>query len=179
MGPYVGEGLPDLRNVALYYTLCEDNDLIILASDGVHDNLDPQVLGKGPKDIENTNFPTISDWKDIAEENQVEKLKTLYMCKLMLDSVEGRDEDLKMRKKILNFSQTEDEDLTSPLRITNRIMKHCLQVTSKGREWMEQNPKDKLPSDYAAFPGKMVGTRKLWTLVAFFFFKFFFLVSQC
>jgi hypothetical protein len=34
-------------------------------------------------------------------------------------------------------------------------MKHCLHITSRGREWMEQNPKEKLPADYEKYPGKM------------------------
>ena len=35
-------------------------------------------------------------------------------------------------------------------------MKHCLSVTGRGREWMEQNPREKLPNDYVQYPGKMV-----------------------
>lgn len=178
MGPYVGQGEPDLRNLSLYTCFVEEHDLIILVSDGVHDNLDPQVLGKSPKDIvENTAFP-VDEWSQIEKEDQVEKLKTLYMCKLMLDSVEGRDEDIsKLRSKISSssLSESDEVDLTSPLRITNRLMKHCLQVTSKGREWMEQNPKDRLPSDYTAFPGKMVRKKqKEIHVVQFFFFSFLF-----
>lgn len=30
---------------------CRDKDMIILMSDGVHDNLDPQILGLTPKDL--------------------------------------------------------------------------------------------------------------------------------
>jgi serine/threonine protein phosphatase PrpC len=44
LGPYVGEGAPDLRNITANYTICEEDDIILLVSDGVHDNLDPQVI---------------------------------------------------------------------------------------------------------------------------------------
>jgi hypothetical protein len=56
--------------------------------------------------------------------------------------------------QVFSFSAT-DTDALSPLNVTSRIMKHCLGVTASGREWMEQNPKDKLPLDYVAYPGKM------------------------
>ena len=36
--------LPDLRNLSLYYHEFEEGDLLLLMSDGVHDNLDPEVL---------------------------------------------------------------------------------------------------------------------------------------
>jgi hypothetical protein len=35
---------PDTRNLNIYYTFCDANDVIIVASDGIHDNFDPEVL---------------------------------------------------------------------------------------------------------------------------------------
>ena len=43
---YKPDGTPDLRNLNYYYCLATDGDLIIVCSDGVHDNLDPITLGK-------------------------------------------------------------------------------------------------------------------------------------
>lgn len=43
----------------------------------------------------------------------------------------------------------------SPGSITTRIIQFCLSMTGNGREWMEQNPQDKLPNDYIKYPGKM------------------------
>eukprot|EP00009_Paramoeba_aestuarina_P010069 CAMPEP_0201542768 /NCGR_PEP_ID=MMETSP0161_2-20130828/72214_1 /ASSEMBLY_ACC=CAM_ASM_000251 /TAXON_ID=180227 /ORGANISM="Neoparamoeba aestuarina, Strain SoJaBio B1-5/56/2" /LENGTH=263 /DNA_ID=CAMNT_0047950447 /DNA_START=621 /DNA_END=1409 /DNA_ORIENTATION=- len=40
--------LPDLRNLSLYFHEFEEGDLLLLMSDGVHDNLDPQILGYSP-----------------------------------------------------------------------------------------------------------------------------------
>jgi len=73
---------------------------------------------------------------------------------LSRDLICGGDEDKKLRLKVFSFNAT-DADALSPTNITTRIMKHCLAVTASGREWMEQNPKDKLPLDYVAYPGKM------------------------
>jgi hypothetical protein len=38
-------GHPDLRNLALFHITVREDDLLILLTDGVHDNLDPQQLG--------------------------------------------------------------------------------------------------------------------------------------
>jgi len=61
----------------------------------------------------------------------------------------------KMRMKVFSFPGTDEDHTLSPERITNKIMHHCIQVTGRGREWMEQNPKEKLPNDYVQYPGKM------------------------
>jgi len=154
LGPYVGDGEPDLRNAFVYYNICDENDLILLFSDGVHDNLDPQTLGIPPKDV-SEKYSSHSDWKDFKSDSDVEKIKTEYMKKfLSRDLICGGDEDKKLRMKVFSFNAT-DADALSPTNITTRIMKHCLAVTASGREWMEQNPKDKLPLDYVAYPGKM------------------------
>jgi serine/threonine protein phosphatase PrpC len=44
LGPFLNEGTPDLRNLDLYFQPCNEGDIIFLVSDGVHDNLDPQVF---------------------------------------------------------------------------------------------------------------------------------------
>mmetsp|Transcript_25870 Transcript_25870/g.36385 ORF Transcript_25870/g.36385 Transcript_25870/m.36385 type:complete len:506 (+) Transcript_25870:477-1994(+) len=158
LGPYVGEGLPDLRNISLRYRLCEEGDIILLLSDGVHDNLDPQTLGKTPGEI-NSEWNSIPSWNEFPpeiSEKELERVKTTYMLRMLADDlVCGGEEVQKMRNKVFSLSAPEDDSPVSPLNITTRIMKHCLNVTARGREWMEQNPKEKLPSDYAAYPGKM------------------------
>lgn len=49
LGPYLGQGAPDLRNLRLYFSACEQHDMVMIVSDGVHDNFDPQTLGKTPR----------------------------------------------------------------------------------------------------------------------------------
>lgn len=180
LGPYVGDGEPDLRNLFLYFRQCEvcvdygyrihffqENDVILIISDGVHDNLDPQTLGKFPADA-GPEYAKYKDWKDFPSESELERAKTEYMMRFLVnDLICGGEEDRKMRMKVFSFSNT-DEDVASPTNITNRlrsttlllilslrIMKHCLGVTAAGRQWMEQNPKDKLPLDYVNYPGTL------------------------
>jgi len=51
LGPYVGNGQPDLRNLSLYFEICQADDIVIMCSDGVHDNLDPAMLGIDPEEV--------------------------------------------------------------------------------------------------------------------------------
>lgn len=39
IGPYLEGGTPDLRNIDLYFTMCDEGDFIIILSDGVHGKL--------------------------------------------------------------------------------------------------------------------------------------------
>jgi len=155
LGPYVGDGAPDLRNVAVDYTMCEENDLILMMSDGVHDNLDPQILGKLPKDI-GPEWSSIADWTSFPSEESAEAAKIQFMKKFLGDDViGGGEEERKQRLKVCSFAAPEDEGMYSPSNITTRLIKHCMEITGKSRQWMEQNPKDKLPNDYVEYPGKM------------------------
>lgn len=102
-----------------------------------------------------SKYSSIKDWTDFKTNLEVEQAKAEYMKGFITkDLIFGGDEDKKLRMKVFSFNQTDNDD-QSPANITNRIIKHCLGVTASGREWMEQNPKDKLPLDYAAYPGKM------------------------
>jgi serine/threonine protein phosphatase PrpC len=51
LGPYIYQGAPDLRNMNFFYTPCALDDLLILCSDGLHDNLDPELNGISPKEL--------------------------------------------------------------------------------------------------------------------------------
>jgi serine/threonine protein phosphatase PrpC len=131
LGPYEGHGWPDLRNLRLYFSPAEENDIIVVVSDGVHDNLDPQTLGKFPSDI---NLPNKS-WDELTGEG-LHKAKALYMKNLLGELI---------------FNS----DTVTPASITENLMKHCWAVTSKSREFMEKHPNKKQPTDYVGFPGKM------------------------
>jgi hypothetical protein len=140
LGPYVGHGWPDLRNLRLYFTPCEEHDLLMIMSDGVHDNLDPMTLGKSPQDL----LLPHSSWDELPHE-QLCKAKASYMKNLL--------------------EQLVFEGELSPLAITTRVMSHCMEVTRKSREFMERNPNKKQPTDYVEFPGKMDHTTCVSLLV--------------
>lgn len=135
LGPYVGNGWPDLRNLRLYFCPCEPNDLVLIVSDGVHDNLDPQTLGKLPRDLKNPKCGAATTWDEVPHDTLM-KVKSEYMRNLLRELIFSTDD-------------------TSPSSITERLIRHCLEATRKAREFMENNPNKKQPVDYIEFPGKM------------------------
>lgn len=42
----------DLRNLGAYFATCSKDDVLVLMSDGVHDNFDPQQLGFTPQELQ-------------------------------------------------------------------------------------------------------------------------------
>jgi len=134
IGPQIKGGAADLRNMSMFYSSCDENDLIIILSDGVHDNLDPQTLGKSPKAIGLDQ----DEWEsvDVAVGT---KAKTKFMCNLI---------------KTFIVDPTDGETLTPKL-ITKQLITYCLSITAASREYMEQNPFNALEMDYSKYPGKM------------------------
>lgn len=51
LGPQLSPGEPDLRNLTLGQALLDEGDFLLLCTDGVHDNLDPELLGLQPSDV--------------------------------------------------------------------------------------------------------------------------------
>jgi len=141
IGPYVSQGDPDLRNLEIYMSPCKENDIILLVSDGVHDNLDPQTLGLFPN---NFGFET-EDWNNVEYDKGVE-------CKIKY-----------MNEFITTLMHKEDGEVISPKLLSKKLMKHCLDTTEDGRQFMEQHPNTALEHDYVKYPGKMDHT----TCVAF------------
>jgi hypothetical protein len=135
LGPYVGQGWPDLRNLRLYWSPCEAEDIVMIMSDGVHDNLDPQTLGKLPTELKLPSDAKWTTWDEVPHD-LVARVKSEYMRALLADIV---------------FSG----EPKSPSSITDRLINHCLEVTRKAREFMESHPNKKQPTDYIEFPGKM------------------------
>jgi len=141
IGPYVGAGDPDLRNLDLYFAPCKENDIILLVSDGVHDNLDPQTLGLPPSHF-GIEF---ADWEQVDYERGVD-------CKVQY-----------MNGFITKLVKKEDGEIISPRVLSKKLIRHCIETTGAGRQFMEQNPRTALEHDYVKYPGKMDHT----TCIAF------------
>eukprot|EP01125_Pyxidicula_operculata_P011412 TRINITY_DN3738_c2_g1_i3.p1 TRINITY_DN3738_c2_g1~~TRINITY_DN3738_c2_g1_i3.p1 ORF type:complete len:1577 (+),score=500.93 TRINITY_DN3738_c2_g1_i3:781-5511(+) len=79
---------PDLRNLMGFHHFLQEGDFVMLCSDGVYDNLDPQSLGIPPSDIGISEF---SDWEvvetddnlDVKVLEKVEDAKSGFMMKLL------------------------------------------------------------------------------------------------
>jgi hypothetical protein len=126
--------LADLRNLSLFSMPCDDGDVLILVTDGVHDNLDPQHLGKLPKDMpKSMNLEPVSDWSRV-DQAKAEQAKNVFRIAFLEKHVEGA---------------------TDSLDLCNRLVEHCLKTTSASRRFMMENAGRKVPEDYRSFPGKM------------------------
>jgi len=142
LGPQTRQGGPDLRNLELYACPCQAGDIIILCSDGVHDNLDPQNLGKKPADCELVG----DDWSIIPNDIGM-TAKNKYMNKLITDIITAGGEEV------------------NPSIIAKKIIRHCRDITGAARQWMEQNPNSVQQADYVLYPGKLDHTTVLAMIV--------------
>jgi len=132
IGPQLEGGAPDLRNLRYYFVELVEGDIVLLLSDGIHDNLDPQYLGVAPEDLKVKDF---SDWGEV-ESQEVQDAKTRYREELILNK----------------FVAVAEGDTKA---LANLLIEHCFRVTEPGRTFMETNPGRKLPVDYVQYPGKM------------------------
>lgn len=197
MGPYLDNGLPDLRNLKLYYAECMPGDIVLILSDGVHDNIDPQSLGIPPHgllsvdDINNFNFfgttdePAVSmpspnvpeqvltcdSWEEAESRfpKLADQAKTIFRQNMLLKLI---NELYVEKKHSFNTNTTNNNNsnnnnnniysgvvaealAVTPKEITDKLIKYCRSITESSRQWMQQNPASKLPSDYVTYPGKM------------------------
>ncbi|EGC38022.1 hypothetical protein DICPUDRAFT_97029 [Dictyostelium purpureum] len=133
LGPHLEQGKPDLRNLNIFCASIYDDDIILIVSDGVHDNLDPRHLGKMPQDM-SKEFNLIGEkWTD-CDFSKSQIAKNAFTSSLL---------------------ETLTADTTDPSEISNRILKHCWDTTVASRHWMETNSGKRLPEDYSLYPGKM------------------------
>lgn len=146
LGPYI-EANPDLRNLHLYYHLAEPGDLIVLMSDGIHDNLDPQQLGVPPPETK-VKADTWEQAEKIDPE-RVEAFKNTFRKGWLEDTF---SKQLLLQEKDNNTSKKLKLDVTS---VVDVLLQHCVNITKASREFMEQNPKLKLPPDFKMYPGKL------------------------
>eukprot|EP01111_Echinosteliopsis_oligospora_P014285 TRINITY_DN5351_c0_g1_i1.p1 TRINITY_DN5351_c0_g1~~TRINITY_DN5351_c0_g1_i1.p1 ORF type:complete len:172 (-),score=30.29 TRINITY_DN5351_c0_g1_i1:62-577(-) len=127
LGPQPDTGIPDLRNLQVYFHPCDEDDMLLMVSDGVHDNFDPEYLGKTPEEC------YVRGGKWACPEGVA--AKELYMSRYIEDVIASIADP-------------------KPSTIVDAIVKHCKKVTKPSRKWMKQN-KGRLPVDYSRFPGKM------------------------
>lgn len=126
--------LADLSNMSLFCVPCEEGDLVLLMTDGVHDNLDPQHLGKKPRDMpKSMNLEPVDDWAGVTRA-KAEAAKSIFRIAFLEKQVEG--------------AATPDE-------LCSTLLDHCVKTTSASRKYMCENSGRIVPKDYVAFPGKM------------------------
>jgi len=130
IGPQLDGGKPDLRNLTILFQPCSENDMFLIVSDGIHDNLDPQYLGKSPTEINLTK----EKWEDI-DPVEAEEARDSYRQNFVTKFIEQN-----------NFE---------PQAIVADILNFCQKTTQSSRDFMISNYGKKLPADYVLYPGKM------------------------
>lgn len=134
IGPYQHDGSPDLRNLSLSYTVCSDDDMFLICSDGVHDNLDPQCLGLDPSSC------GLSSWagRDGGCDPEI-----------------AMSAKLKFTNRWLHNHLIPPSGAPTPYHTVRVLCDHAMELTAKGREEMELNSERRQSADTTAFPGKM------------------------
>lgn len=149
LGPFTGQGSPDLRNMRVYFYSVNEGDICFVVSDGVHDNFDPRQLGKTPMDFGIQE----ESWKELELQEQfingfliskAEKIQNQYRVNAMASIINKRSQ-------------------VTPETIVNDLIQYCFEITTLCREFMQANPGAKQPKDYVKYPGKFDHT----TCVAF------------
>jgi len=143
IGHTSNQQLPDMRNLSYCLTDCHAGDVILLVSDGVYDNLDPERLGKMPFQVD-SNFPKTATWNDLTNEVST-LLREAFLTDLIAQLINDTDKSLH--------------------EITKKLVNHAWKVTSKSREFMESHPNSNEPSGFLDWPGKMDHTTCLAILV--------------
>lgn len=109
--------------------------MVFVCSDGVHDNFDPQQLGKTPKEVDK-DFESES-WKDLEGKEKAAQVKAKFRSKLMQDILmeqasKGKSitpQGFEISGKILKHSV-----------LVDALIDHCVGVTKNCREYMVANP---------------------------------------
>ena len=129
VGPYI-EGGPDIRNLQVFMAPCFTGDTIIVCSDGVHDNFDPQMHGLQPKDLNVDR----EQWEDCTP-SQANAAKAEWRVNEM--------------KRVVGTETPNVEE------ITTKFVEYCCKMNEPAQKFMQENLGKKLPNDYTLFPGKM------------------------
>lgn len=143
LGPYIDEN-PDLRNLESKFWPLKKGDSLLIVSDGVHDNLDPESSGLMPsdvvagienfsKDVSLAEMVQGKRWNEI-DKPTAEKLKNRWMVN---------------RIKMVINGKTDAEDAI------NSLIDYSYELTKKSREFLENNPSKSEPEDQKEYPGKM------------------------
>eukprot|EP01113_Clastostelium_recurvatum_P019328 TRINITY_DN2278_c1_g1_i3.p1 TRINITY_DN2278_c1_g1~~TRINITY_DN2278_c1_g1_i3.p1 ORF type:complete len:426 (-),score=78.94 TRINITY_DN2278_c1_g1_i3:30-1307(-) len=165
LGPYLGHGAPDLRNLRLCFSPCEQNDLVMIVSDGVHDNFDPQTMGKTPKEA---GYHDDVKWETLSHQDLI-VLKQTFRNTLLSEVIFSQTSPASSSSSSSSSTSTLPSTSSTPSStsshailydinpdiVTERILRHCLETTRTSREWMEAHPGKRQPPDYRAYPGKM------------------------
>eukprot|EP01124_Arcella_intermedia_P024238 TRINITY_DN4034_c0_g1_i4.p1 TRINITY_DN4034_c0_g1~~TRINITY_DN4034_c0_g1_i4.p1 ORF type:complete len:1514 (-),score=449.67 TRINITY_DN4034_c0_g1_i4:136-4677(-) len=148
LGPF-NKMNPDLRNLDVHFHFLEEGDYVLVVTDGVYDNMDPQSLGIP---LSESNIPGLEGktWKDITDIPNPELLDSVYHYKN--NYITQKFESL--LKELVEEQSLSLENVQCS-QIAQKIINYCKQVTLTTRDYMEKNPNNNQPSSFKDFPGKV------------------------
>ena len=129
IGSVGGLGKPDLRNYSVFFKGCQENDIVLLLTDGLFDNFDPIKTGKSPADF----GINCLKWEDL-DFGVAQKISCDHIVKYV--------------EEVVNSSESLGD-------ICNKLVSQCSKTTDKIRKFTEDHPTEKLPSDPNLFPGTL------------------------
>lgn len=109
--------------------------MVFVCSDGVHDNFDPQQLGKTPKEVDRDLES--ESWKDLEGKEKAAQVKAKFRSNLMQDILlEQANKGKMVTPQGLKFP----ENFSSFSVLVDALIDHCVGVTKNCREYMVANP---------------------------------------
>jgi len=134
LGPYVvdpqeDDMVSDVRNMAVYFVPINEGDIIVLTTQGIHSNMDPEYLGKTPMDFKIES----QDWEGVPS-NILHSIKSKSQSEIIKSLSKGK---------------------ASPTSLAQSLVSHAWEITAKTRSYVENNADKKLPSPSSKFPGKL------------------------
>lgn len=158
IGPY-DEGQADVRNLLFSMVGVWPEDYITLVSDGVHDNLDPETLGKS-LDFSLKRNPHLARQVfklEVDDANQAVTIPEAMCTNAAWESIAIEQGELlkaEYREHMISNFITSNQ-VTKPSQLVDILFTHCKQSTHASRNFMETNQNKSHPPDYVTYPGKM------------------------
>ena len=150
LGPYIYQGAPDLRDLSFSHAFCSEEEFVILCTDGVYDNFDPELSGLSPKDV--PTFLGNSTASNAIADIRPEQFKAKWE---QLDA--NTSAELRAACRVRTLEQIIDggDPALSARSIMRSIVNHSIRQTRSAREYLEQNTTQRLPTDYTQYPGAL------------------------
>mmetsp|Transcript_14184 Transcript_14184/g.36229 ORF Transcript_14184/g.36229 Transcript_14184/m.36229 type:complete len:855 (-) Transcript_14184:59-2623(-) len=134
IGPYHDDGSADIRNLSVSCCFVHPGDIIVLCSDGIHDNFDPQIMGLDPKDcnVDSESWEALDPLSAISSKAEFSES---YVA-----------------KELASFAA---DGSLSPSKVGTFMATQAWELSQAGRNEMESHPSVRLPQQYKLYPGKM------------------------